>query len=472
MWWHLYFSGQCTFGVKIMKQWNLINLENELESLKKEEKVFQWKVESTHKEKVEFYYLKGDTDVVSLDQQRNVKEWDIYVTLFVKKEDQTLGRFSGSLYPSEDLSAQIQQAINKAQVSSEKLWRYPEAKKDSHKSEIEYKTVFEPIAQNLESASLQIHENLKEAIQNTTGSEFNSAELFVSKEKKEMCFSTGLKYQTSSSKIYSEVCFSYEENGNEEEFMTTQWGCHPDQMRFSDLCESASNGARHSLETLKPASGKYHVLLHSEVLAHLFKDVMTQLNAGQKYRKLPFIEKGQELIKDFRGSPFQILQDPSIDYGFFTRKYNSEGARLSPVLLVDHNQVLANRVNHQYGQYLNWEVNSDLGNTLVKSERSYFKNELVTKAPQVLEILQFSGLFTNANDLTYSSEIRLAKLYDNEKDSVTYIKGGNLSGHFVENFKDVMFSKEMTTYNALDYHSPICYQGPEWALVTDVIVVS
>jgi hypothetical protein len=87
--------------------------------------------------------------------------------------------------------------------------------------------------------------------------------------------------------------------------------------------------------------------------------------------------------------------------------------------------------------------------------------------------LQFSGLFADPNSGTYSSEIRLARLYDNESGKVTYIKGGSLSGSFAENLQNARFSKNRVkrAHFSSNSSSGEGYYGPEFALLGDVSIV-
>ena len=99
--------------------------------------------------------------------------------------------------------------------------------------------------------------------------------------------------------------------------------------------------------------------------------------------------------------------------------------------------------------------------------------ELTQQAPLVLEILQFSGLFTDANTGTFSSEIRLARLFDNEKKQVTYIKGGSLSGSISENFRELRLShsKISRAHFSNESANGQGYFGPEYALLSNVSIV-
>ena len=93
--------------------------------------------------------------------------------------------------------------------------------------------------------------------------------------------------------------------------------------------------------------------------------------------------------------------------------------------------------------------------------------------PRVIEILQFSALFSDANSGTFSSEIRLAKLYDNERGTVVYLKGGSLSGSIHENFRDLRLSSQRVRKAAFSSDEPSGqgYYGPDYALLNDVSIV-
>jgi hypothetical protein len=102
--------------------------------------------------------------------------------------------------------------------------------------------------------------------------------------------------------------------------------------------------------------------------------------------------------------------------------------------------------------------------------RSY--NDLVRAEGKVLEIVQFSGLFCSSMSLTFSSEIRLAKLHDVASGTFTWVKGGNLSGNFSENFGRVQWSTEVGSSQSVDDDHSSGYFGPKFALLNGVSVSS
>ena len=139
---------------------------------------------------------------------------------------------------------------------------------------------------------------------------------------------------------------------------------------------------------------------------------------------------------------------------------------------MESNRVVASLTDKQFADYLGNTATTSRGNIVVDPGKLSYA-ELTQAAPQVLEILQFSGLFADPYSGTFSSEIRLARLYDNVKGTVTYLKGGSLSGSIRDNFKGARISKERVKRahfesNSMHGHG---YFGPEYAMLSDVSIV-
>ena len=151
---------------------------------------------------------------------------------------------------------------------------------------------------------------------------------------------------------------------------------------------------------------------------------------------------------------------------------SEQGLVQRPLKLVEKNRVVATATDKQYGDYLGISPNTNRGNIVVDPGMMSYE-ELTRQSPQVIEILQFSGLFTDPNSGTFSSEIRLAKLYDNQTGSVHYLKGGSLSGSISENFKGLRLSKNRSIRSLFfsDHSHGQGYFGPDFALLSNVSIV-
>ena len=432
----------------------------------------QWALQEREEDRQEFYLIGSPTDRVALDQSREVHNKVFRLKVYIGKEGGKQGAAESPLFPKLSLESQLNELERKAHLGTEKSWQFPQKWEEGAR---EPQKVYLPLKEDLAGCAYQIYQDLEKAIKSCGKGEFNSAELFVIRDKKRQTLSTGFDSQELGSRIYGEVCFSETEKktGLSEEFLVTRWVAHPEQLDFNDMCSESADSAAASLKTEKPEMGEYHVILRADVLNTLFHDVFSQLNAWQKYYQLPFMEKGSELIPGFKGTPFTLKLDPLRDFCFASGTYSGEGCLQKEMALVERNIIQANPTSSQMSQYLDQPTTTVTGSLVLEPECVHKASELRRLRPKVLEILQFSGLFSNEMDLTYSSEIRLARLYDNERGREVFIKGGNLSGHFPTNFANVVWGGAQVEDNGESYSSGgTSYVGPEYALVDSVSVSS
>jgi predicted Zn-dependent protease len=333
------------------------------------------------------------------------------------------------------------------------------------------------MAEDIERVVTQLTRDIESAVDKKRETTFNSAELFLSLHDSEMHLSNGLVHRSSQSRIYSEAAYSYRRVGKDgkphsDEYLNTRWAVTLDDLPIDKLFDETSERARHSLDTEKPSTGKYSVIVDSEVLATLFHAQLSQLSSSNSYHGLPFVKPGDDLIKNATGDLITLTLDPSLDYGADTAAVSEQGLPQSPFRLVDQNKVIATSTDKRYADYLQQPVTTVRGNVVVEGGALSYQ-ELTKQSPRVIEILQFSGLFADPNSGTFSSEIRLARLYDNETGKVSYLKGGSLSGSFGENFQSVRFSRDRVkrAHFSSNSASGEGYFGPEFALLSNVSIV-
>ena len=331
--------------------------------------------------------------------------------------------------------------------------------------------------EDLEGVLRELTRRISTAAQKPRETKFNSAELFLSVHDSEFHLSNGLTHRSSQSRIYTEAAFSYSKkapNGKIEsdEYLNTRWSVSLNDLDVERLFDETSDRARHSLDCQKPVTGRYPVIIDADVLATLFNTQMSQLSSANSYHGLPFIKPGDELIPGATGDLLTVTLDPTLEYGADTTALSESGIVQKPFKIVENNRVIATATDKRYSDYLKTPVTTVRGNVVVQPGRLTHE-ELTREAPEVLEILQFSGLFADANTGTFSSEIRLARLHDNRAKTVRYIKGGSLSGSFRENFKGARFSKTCVKRSAFQANGSQGegYFGPEYVLLSDVSVV-
>jgi hypothetical protein len=211
----------------------------------------------------------------------------------------------------------------------------------------------------------------------------------------------------------------------------------------------------------------------AEVLSALFNSQIQQLTGANAYNRLPFLAPGDELVKGAEADLLSLRLDPSLELGADTVALSEHGVVQKPLELVKENKVSATALDAQYGAYLGKAPGTSRGSVVVEAGKMA-ADELRKAEPLVLEILQFSGLFTDAASGTFSSEIRLALLHDRQRGTVKTVKGGSISGSFQDNFRRARLSKERVRRAHFESGSTrgSGYFGPEFALLSDVSVVS
>jgi len=456
------------------KNWNLDQLKAELNQRTQTGDVKAWALTQEHVHRRERYFMLDGSALIT-DQDRNVHTQSIQLKLYVPiGKPGRQGEIAKKLFTSLSLKDQLDAAVEAAKHTDHQAWEFP--------TEIPTKlpqlaTADPRMAEDLESVVTQLTRDISAAVSKKRDTTFNSAELFLSLHDSEMHLSNGLIHRSSQSRIYTEAAYSYQRRGSDgtpqsDEYLNTRWAVSLDDMPIEKLFEETSDRARHSLDVVKPATGKYAVIVDAEVLAMLFNAQLSQLSSSNSYHGLPFVKPGDELVHDAQGDLITLTLDPSLDYGADTTAVSEQGLPQSPFKLVENNKVIATSTDKRFSDYLESPVTTVRGN-LVVNGGTFSHQELTKQAPRVLEILQFSGLFADSNSGTYSSEIRLARLYDRESGKVTYIKGGSLSGSFSENFKNARFSRDRVKRAHFSSNNATGegYFGPEFALLGDVSIV-
>ncbi|MEZ4873583.1 MAG: metallopeptidase TldD-related protein [Bdellovibrionales bacterium] len=405
-------------------------LKEKLETCVRNGELLHWRWSQTQTQRIEAY-LVGQGKSCLADKKRQVSDQKRYLTVVVPLDGSSQGVYSGEVNESREASALVSDFITKAKVSQEKIWPIPSNK------ELDIPNVksFDPkVIENPAAVANEFVKRIEKSVAEIQAAQFNSGEIFVTASETYILASNGFSEVKKSSTCYAEVCFSSHKSRDHDsqEFVVTKWAVHPDQINIKDMCERSVEGANQLAIAEKMPTGQFNVIVDSEVLAHIYEDVVSQLNIKRKYLSLPFIASGDKIV-DSEDASYNISLDPTIPYGLQTSVFDRWGVEQKPLTLVTDNRVIHNIVDNQYGHYLGKVANTSVGNIKLESRNSVSVKELRKKSGTVIEVLQLSGLFTDPNSLTFSSEIRLAKIYDNSTGKIFYAKGGNLSGSFKRN---------------------------------------
>lgn len=425
-----------------------------------------WRAYYITEKKREFYVLGSESGGEAiLDQARMVEQRSLQLEVWVDKGD-TQGFASKTFMLSEDFKHQLDACLEQALVSSEKTWEPPQP---SGEFVFHPKQCFEELAEDFIGASDKIYSRLSEAVEATKEGVFNSSELFCILTHTSLRASNGFKRESQKTRFYAEVCFSSQGGEESQEFLVTQWAVHPDQLDFKKMCKESSEFSTALLSAKPTPQGEYAVMLSADVLNEVFHDLKSHLDARSKYYQKPFIPQGEVLIPGFEGREFGIKINPGRDWALTSRTDDGWGRSQPLLILANKNEVMSSICSYQMSQYLEMSP-STVGGCLEIDAIGESEKDLRSDQP-VLEILQFSGLFTSAVDLTFSSEIRLARLWKADG-SFVYLKGGSLSGSVKDQFKYIRFSKDLVTHNKYESRGTISYHGPAKALIQQVPVTA
>lgn len=451
--------------------WNLESLKSQLS---RHPDIKFWIVWQENIHRRERYFMM-DGGVLIADQDRDVHEQNIEVKIAVKlQKEGRQGEISKKFFLSVPLQKQIDSAVSSALQTDHQAWDLPRELPTQVSGLL---TTDPQMAEDLEKVMGELTSEIQSSVVKKRKTSFNSSELFLSVHHYQTHLSNGLIHRSSQSRIYTEAAYSFTQrdlNGKarSDEYLSTRWSVARKDLPIERLFDETSDRAQHSLDVVKPQTGKYPVIIDSEVLATLFNNHVTQLSSINAYHGLPFVKPGDALIPNAVGDLISIVLDPSLEFGADSVAVSGQGLVQRPFKLVDANQVVATATDKRYADYLGVPTTAVHGNVVIEPGKMTHQ-ELTRFAPIVIEVLQFSGLFADPNSGTFGSEIRLAKLYDNEAGTVSYLKGGSLSGSFVENFRDARFSSSRVKRSHFTSGTPKGegYYGPEFALLSDVSIV-
>ncbi len=445
--------------------WEISDLKAKLKS---QTEILGWVLNEENTHRFERYFMK-DQKAFATDQDREVRAQTLDLRIFVDNgKPGRQGEITKRLHRGAPLDIQLSSAIAAAQQTDHQRWTLP----TEIPSSLPERKSFDPsMVEDLKGTLDRVTEQVTAQAMKQRSTPFHSSELFLSVHERELHLSSGLTHRSKNTRAYLEAAFSFSDGKRADEYLSTTWSVDADGLGIEQLFDECSERAKLTLDTEKPLAGDYWVLLDSDVLTSIFSQTLPQLSGRMEYLSLPHKKKGDSFIPDARGDLLTIRLDPTLDYAAGTTTLSDEGLLQRPMDLVKNNQVVETSLDHQHASHLGRYATTSNGTWVIETG-SKSRDELIASQDQVLEILQFSGLFVDLNTATFSSEIRLATLHDRKTGKKRTIKGGSMSGSLFENFKEAYLSNQAVKKMFVDYGSAHGYYGPDYALISQVSVAS
>lgn len=436
--------------------------------------LYGWEISEKNYRSLQRLYQSDDMGKLFCHQDRVVEERSYSLTIYSSSKDSDqVGIATKTIMPHLDLDEQINETIRLSESSKNKKWTLPE-KPDTPWSEVI--TADRRILERGTELQSEIESRLEKALMGYDHIHFNSAELYLNYSTKVTHTHTEIEMEKDNSDIYFEIAMERDREDlteNDKEVLEMLTTVSYDTFDLEDFLESCADQVTSLTESIEPeTTSSMPIIIDSSALAHIFKAPVTQLSAANEFHKMPFLEEGTRLADESQGDNLTLSLNPYVESMADSTPFTREGLPSEKAILIEENVVIKRPISNRYGQYLGKVPNGICGNIVV-NEGSSPKEEFYNSHETVLDIISFSSLLVDQNKLTWSSEIKLGKLYQNGKfDKI--IKGGVVSGNIRENLSHMILSKEIGKENDPGNHitGSIGYLGPEKMLIMKGVTIA
>lgn len=454
--------------MKLSSDLMLPKLREALEQVKSQNSEFYaWKITISHHQSLQTLMVGKAGIGFEKYQERDVLDHSYQIEVYTRHNSSNLmGSSSFSIDPLESLAPQVLKTLKNSLLVGNKPWDLPRSLNGTYEKVI---TVDPVINESITIAHNKMYEEINEKIKTISIVNFNSGELFTNLKTSYFETSLGLMGQKENSDIYFEMAIEKLPIPNTQEVLKYKKAISIEDAKISQFIdESIEEALSISTVVIPKTSDSCTILVNGEVVCDLLFCIVSQLNASREYDKNPFMTEGESILKGEKqtgSDKITISLDPTIPVMALTTPFTSEGMKPVKAEIIKDDTVVTQIINNRIGQYLGKTPNFIEGNLLVKAG-SMTKEELLNSTSECIEIIAFSSLLMNSNTLTWSSEIKLGKLYKNGKFH-SMLKGGVLSGNIKENLTNFKFSNEKTKVNQVagSFGGAKGYVGPNHMLI-------
>ena len=390
-----------------------------------------WEVTDTREKGWEFYLIRH-----VLDQNR-VKELESFRVKVYKKFDDCLGS-AGAPVPADADEAEMKRIVDGLCQDATYVrnpfytLNKPEQGNRSYGAQVE--TV------DLKSISGDFLKTIAEAPE-TDSEDLNSCEIFVSEKNVRFLNSEGIDATAIYPSSMVEAVVNARKDGHEIElYRMYECGTCDREQLTRDLAETMRCGRDKLTAEPTPALEKADLVLSTDAACSVYEYFIYRLSAGMVYRGVSDWKVGDTVAPENMTLRTAAFLPNSSENGV----YDSEGARIRDVTLIDNGKAVRYWGSRQFSQYLGLE-DSFIANNFVVDGGTETAEEI--RKGDYLEVVEFSDF--QVDDVTgdIAGEIRLAYLHQGGK--TVSVSGGSVSGSMSELVKGMQFSAESRQYNCL-----------------------
>ena len=414
--------------------------------LEKNPRVSDYKLNLTHKQSYECFYVKGKLETV-----RCTDTCDKIVTVYVD-HDGCKGDSQFFVYPSttqDDLEVLIEKAADKAALLNNPMYSLPE--KETGEYQVESNFAALPLA--------RLAEEIADAVFSANTVEnagLNSVEIFVNRHTDTIVSSRGIHKTQVRYDAMVEAIPTY--NGENESVELYQ------QYNFSQFDPAAVRqeiGSKLQQVKARAAAVKpdfpiaCKVILNKQELSELCWNIANDLNYATVYSHANLFKKGDAIQENPTGDTFTITMAGSLPGSTRSACFDRDGMTLQDKQIVDAGKAVGYYGANRFGQYLQEIPTGDL--RCIRVEPGSACPKCLSAAPY-LEVLSMSGLQVDFFNDYIGGEVRLAYYHDGQK--CIPVTGISITGSLKQVLSSIRLSRDTAVYNG--------YCGPEKAILTDM----
>ena len=449
----------------------LPKIKEALEKVKRNnpDKFYAWEIGIKHKKSLQTLMIGKELSPFENYQSRDVLDHSYSINIFSRhSEPQVMGSASFTIDPLGDLDAQVESTFLNSLMVSNRPWDLAKQTNGDYEMVL---TTDPVIAENITIAHEKMLLEINDKVRTLDKVKVNSGELFTNLKTTYFEMSTGLAGQKENSDIYFEIALEKLPLPNTQEVLKYKNAISIEDACLSSFIDDVVAETLSIKETQLPKTNdNATIIIDGESIADLMKELVSHLEASKEYDKLPFMSEGDFVFKGNKGSTaskLNITIDPTVPVMAMSTPFTSDGMKPVKAEVIRNDKVITQLINNRIGQYLGKKPNYIDGNIIVDLGESS-KEEIINSlgAKECIEVITFSSLLIDSNTLTWSSEIKLGKLWREGK-VVSMIKGGVVSGDIKENLSNFKFSNERIRKNNTGggFYPPSGYAGPSHMLI-------
>ena len=446
----------------------LPQLKNSLDAvMSKYDNFYAWKISIENYQSLQTLMVGQDQKEFEKYQSRDVLDHNYQVEVYTRHgSPELMGNSTFTIDPLDDLNEQVEKTYQNSLLVGNKVWELPK----KLNAPLEKVSTTDPIIhEDINHAHAQLHSEINKKVSVLTNVKVNSGELYTNLCTNYFETSFGIKGQKEASDIYFEMAIEKLPAPNTQEVLKYKKAISIEDANLSQFIDNTVEETLSISSTVVPKTADHlNILVDGEVISDFLNNLISHLNARREYEKSPFLAVGSSIItgkKDNESDKVNLTLDPTIPVMALTTPYTAEGMKPTKALIIKDDNVQVQITHNRMGQYLGKEPNYIAGNMILEKGHKT-KVELLKSVEECIEIISFSSLLINDNTLTWSSEIKLGKLYKNGE-FVSMVKGGVVSGDIKQNFSHFHFDNTEIKINEMGggFEPAKGYIGPNLMLI-------